>query len=103
MYCNRFDQRVARNSSVNTVYQATIEEALFSVDLNGAPIVSLDSNYVICVYCRFMSVPRLYISKSDRICSRQLQVVVAAEAREQASSKLKEYRGVQESLWTFNM
>jgi hypothetical protein len=48
-----------------------------------------------------MSVPRLY--KSDRIRSRQLRVVVvvvvvaaAAASREQASSKLQEYRRVQE-------
>jgi hypothetical protein len=44
------------NSSVN----ATIEEAVFSVDPTDAPIDWLDTDHVICVYCRSMSVPRLY-------------------------------------------
>jgi hypothetical protein len=47
------------NSYVNTVQHATIEEAVFSVDPTAAQIDWLDSGYVICVYCRFMSVPRL--------------------------------------------
>jgi hypothetical protein len=49
-----------RNSSVNTVQHATIEEAVFSVDPTDAPINWLDSDQVICVYYRSMSVPRLY-------------------------------------------
>jgi hypothetical protein len=48
------------NSSVNTVQHATIEEAVFSVDLTDAPINWLDSNHVICVYYKSMSVPLLY-------------------------------------------
>jgi hypothetical protein len=48
------------NSSINTVQHATTEKAVFSVDLTDAPTDWLDSNHVICVYCRFMSVPRLY-------------------------------------------
>jgi hypothetical protein len=48
------------NSSVNTVQHATIEEAVFSVDPTDAPIDWLDSDHVICAYCRSMSVPRLY-------------------------------------------
>jgi hypothetical protein len=47
-------------SSVNTVHNATIEEAVFSVDPTDAPIDWLDSDHLICVYCRSMSVPRLY-------------------------------------------
>jgi hypothetical protein len=70
------------NRSVNTVQQATLEEAVFSVD----PTDWQDSDHVICVYCRSMSIPR-YISKSDRIRSGQLRVVAAAEAREQASKQ----------------
>jgi hypothetical protein len=80
------------NISVNTVQHATIEEAVFSVDPTDAPIDWLDSDHVICAYCRSMSVPRLY--KSDRIRSRQLERLAEAEAREQASSKLEEYRRV---------
>jgi hypothetical protein len=48
------------NSSVNTVQFATIEKAVFSVDPTDAPIDWLDSDHVICVYCKSMSVPRLY-------------------------------------------
>jgi hypothetical protein len=48
------------NASINTVQHATIEEAVFSVDLTGMPIDWLDSDHVICVYCRSMSDPRMY-------------------------------------------
>jgi hypothetical protein len=48
------------NSSVNTVQHATIKAAVFSVDSTDAPIDWLQNDYVICVYCRSMSVPRLY-------------------------------------------
>jgi hypothetical protein len=48
------------NSSVNTVQHATVEEALFSADPTDAPIDWLDSDHVICVYYRYVSVPRLY-------------------------------------------
>jgi hypothetical protein len=51
------------NSSVNAVQHAAIEDALFSVDPIDAPIDWLDSDRVICVYCKFMSVPRLYKSE----------------------------------------
>jgi hypothetical protein len=47
-------------SSVKTVQYATIQEAVFSVDPTDAPLDGLDSDHVICVYCRPMSVPRLY-------------------------------------------
>jgi hypothetical protein len=47
------------NSHVNTVPHATIEEAVFSVDPTDAPIDWVDSDHVICVYCRPMSVPRV--------------------------------------------
>jgi hypothetical protein len=48
------------NSSVITVQHATIEESMFSVDPTDAPIDWLDSDHVICVYCRSKSVPQLY-------------------------------------------
>jgi hypothetical protein len=48
------------NSFVNKVQQATIEETVFSVDPTEAPIDWLDSDHVICVYSRSMSVPQLY-------------------------------------------
>jgi hypothetical protein len=48
------------NISVNTVQHAILEEAVFSVDPTDAPIDWLDSDHVICAYCRSMSVPRLY-------------------------------------------
>jgi hypothetical protein len=73
------------NISVNTIQQATIEEAVFSVDPTDTPIGWMDSDHVICVYCRSMSVPRLY--KSVRIRSRQLGAEVAAEARQQGSKQ----------------
>jgi hypothetical protein len=44
------------NSSANTVQHAPIEEAVFSAD----PIDWLESDHVICVYSRSVSVPRLY-------------------------------------------
>jgi hypothetical protein len=46
------------NSSVNTVQHITV--AVFSVDPTDAPIDWLDSDHVIYVYCRYMSVPRLF-------------------------------------------
>jgi hypothetical protein len=56
------------NRSVRTVQHAIIEEAVFSVDSTDAPISWLDSDHVICVYCRSMSV------LCDRMRSRQLRV-----------------------------
>jgi hypothetical protein len=47
------------NSSVNTVQHAEIEEAVFSVDSTDVPIDWLNSDHVIDVYSRSMSVPRL--------------------------------------------
>jgi hypothetical protein len=60
IYCNRFDQRVPSNSSVNTVQHERIEEAVFSVDPTDAPVDWPGSDHVICFYCRSMSVPRLH-------------------------------------------
>jgi hypothetical protein len=48
------------NSFVNTVKHVTIVEAVCSVDPTDTPIDWLDSDHVMCVYCRSMSVPRLY-------------------------------------------
>jgi hypothetical protein len=47
-------------SSVYTVQHATITEAVFSVYPTDGPIDWLDSNHVMCVHCRFMSVLWLY-------------------------------------------
>jgi hypothetical protein len=47
------------NSSVNTVENTIIEEAVFSVNPTNAPIDWLDSDHVIYVYCGAMSIPRL--------------------------------------------
>jgi hypothetical protein len=55
-------------SSVGMIQHATIEEAVFSVDPTDAPIDWLDSDHVICVYCKSMSAPRLYNE------SRELEV-----------------------------
>jgi hypothetical protein len=55
-----FAKSLPGNSSVNTFQQATTEEAVFSVDRTDAPIGWLDSDHVICVYCKSMSVPWLY-------------------------------------------
>jgi hypothetical protein len=46
--------------SANTVQHATIEEAVFSVDPTDAPIDWLDSDHVIYVYCRSVSLQWLY-------------------------------------------
>jgi hypothetical protein len=59
-YCNGFDRRVARQQLCKTVQHATIEEAVFSAVPTDAPIDWLDSDHVICIYCRPMFVPRLY-------------------------------------------
>jgi hypothetical protein len=48
------------NCSVNTVQHSTVGKAVFSVDPTDAPIDWLDSDHVVCVYCKSMSVPQLY-------------------------------------------
>jgi hypothetical protein len=48
------------NSFVKTVKHATTGKAVFSVHPTDVPIDWLDSDHVICVYCRSMSVPLLY-------------------------------------------
>jgi hypothetical protein len=50
------------NSSVNMVQHTTIGEAVFSADTIDMPIDWLDSNHMICVDCRSMSISG-YISK----------------------------------------
>jgi hypothetical protein len=54
------------NSFVNTVQHATIEEAVFSVDPTNAPIDWLNNDQIICIYCRFMSVPWLRVHNVNR-------------------------------------
>jgi hypothetical protein len=48
------------NSSVTTVQHARIEEPVFSLNPTDAPIDWMDSDHVICVHCRSVSLPRLY-------------------------------------------
>jgi hypothetical protein len=48
------------NVSINTVQHATRDEAVFSVNLTNASVDWLDSDHMICVHCRSMSVPLLY-------------------------------------------
>jgi hypothetical protein len=48
------------NSSVNMVQNATVDEAVFSVDPTDAPIDWLNSDHVICVYAMSLSIQRLY-------------------------------------------
>jgi hypothetical protein len=60
------------NSSVNTVQHATIEEAVFYVDPTDTPIDWLDSDQVICVYYRFMSIPRLYTTRAVSLSSERI-------------------------------
>jgi hypothetical protein len=86
------------NSSLNTVQHATIEEAVFSVDPTNAPVDWLNSDHVIRVYCMSMSVPQLYKWQNLFEAVMSYEWVIVAEAREQASIKLEEYRRVQEDL-----
>jgi hypothetical protein len=49
---------------------------MFSVDPTDAPTDWLDSDHMICVYCKFMSVPRLYKGMSEFVQgSYELQVM----------------------------
>jgi hypothetical protein len=75
------------NSSVNMVQHATIEEAVFSVDLTDAPIDWLDSDHVICVTCDACPF-RTYISNL-RVMegSKQLQVISSNSSRSTQTSK----------------
>jgi hypothetical protein len=65
IYCNGLINALPGNGSVNTVQQAKIEETVFSVDPTDAPIAWLGSDQVIYVYCRSMSVPRLYNERHE--------------------------------------
>jgi hypothetical protein len=64
------------NSCVNMVQHATIEEAVFSVDPTDAPIDWLDSDHIICVYCRSMFVPRLYSESLEPYVQSELELGV---------------------------
>jgi hypothetical protein len=67
------------------VQHATVEEAVFSVDLTDAPIDWLDTGHMICVSCG-ACLFHCYIRVQEG--SGQLQVVVvAAEAREHSSKQ----------------
>jgi hypothetical protein len=64
------------NRCVNMVQHATIEEAVFSVYPTDAPIHRLDSDHVICVYCRSLSVPQLYNESRELEVQRELELGV---------------------------
>jgi hypothetical protein len=59
------------SSSLNTVQQARIEEAVFSVVLTNVPIDWLDNDHAMCVYYRSMSVPRLYDESRGALSAEQ--------------------------------
>jgi hypothetical protein len=71
------------NSTVNTVQHATIGEAVFSADPTDATLNWLDSDHLICVYCRFVSVPRLYwlIHKSMKHLKNSQQINYATDTK----------------------
>jgi hypothetical protein len=71
------------NSSAKTAQHATIEEAVFSVDPTYAPIDWLDSDHVICLYFRFMSVPRQY----NESCELKVQSELELEAQKGTSGQ----------------
>jgi hypothetical protein len=48
------------NSSVNSSQHATLEEAVISLVLTDVPVDWVVSDYMMCFYCRSMSVPSLY-------------------------------------------
>jgi hypothetical protein len=61
------------NSSVNAVQHAIKEKVVFSVDPTDVPIDWLDSDHMICIYCKSLSVPRLYNKSSERIRTRNTE------------------------------
>jgi hypothetical protein len=78
-----FINALTGNSSVNTVQHATLEESVFSVDSTDAPIDWLDSDHVIYVYCRSMSVPRLYNESRELKVQSELELGVQKSTRGQ--------------------
>jgi hypothetical protein len=79
------------NSSVKTVHHATIEEAVSSVDPTDSPIDWQESDHMICVYCKSMSVPRLYKRVTEFFQGiYRLRVGLAAEAV--SSSSTEDYK-----------
>jgi hypothetical protein len=71
------------NTSVNMVQHATAEEAVFSVELTDVPIDWLDSNHMICVCCRSMSVPLLYNKSHELQVHSELELGVQKSTRSQ--------------------
>jgi hypothetical protein len=69
------------NSSVNTVQHASIEEAMFSIDPTDASIDWLDSDHVMSVYCRSMSVSRLYNESRELWVQSELELGVQKSTR----------------------
>jgi hypothetical protein len=94
------------SSSVKTVQHATIEEAVFSVDSTDAPIDWLDSDHVICVYCRSMSIRsrQLRVTRADTSSSRgrstrtSKQVSSRQEITTGSSQLKKNYKSACEDL-----
>jgi hypothetical protein len=62
--CNGLDQRVARQQLCEHGPNAA-KEAVFSGDPTDAPIDWLDNDHVTYVYCRSMSIKRLYNESRD--------------------------------------
>jgi hypothetical protein len=75
------------NSSVNTIRHARIEEAVFSVDPTDEPVDCLDSDHVIYVYCRSMSVPLLY-NESHGLSSQRIGTRSTEEDKRSACEDL---------------
>jgi hypothetical protein len=71
------------NSYVHMFQHAKMEEAVFSVDPTDAPIDWLDSDHVTYIYCRSMSVPRLYNEGHELYVQSELQLGVQKSTRGQ--------------------
>jgi hypothetical protein len=84
-----FINALLANSSVNTVQQATTEKVVFSADPTNAPIDWLDSDHVICVYCRSMSVPRLYNESHELLSSERIATRSTEEYKKSAFEDFK--------------
>jgi hypothetical protein len=103
-YCNGLDQWVARQQLCqhgptcnnrgscfyrvrSDVTQQWIETTWhFSVDPTDAPVDWLDSDQVIYVYCRSISVPQLYKLRVTEFVQGRYKWVVVAEAHKQEDS-----------------
>jgi hypothetical protein len=69
------------NNYVNTAQQATIEDDVFSIGPTDAPIDCLDSDHVICVYCRSKSVLWTYDESRELQGHSELELGVEKSTR----------------------